>query len=100
VSRRVGAAGYSPRMAHTIHDKDHWRSAFLRRLYDLTGASPRIRAVDPEEVGRGLEIPPKELSNVVQYLHDSGAVEWHGIGGIGITASGVRWVENELRRGA
>jgi len=73
------------------------RFQFLRRLYESTRGRSQL-ALDEQQVGQQLGMPPDELDAITEYLDAEGLIEFPTYGHVSITHAGVREVEAALDR--
>jgi hypothetical protein len=85
----------------SIEVRDQQRWDFLRRLYDATDATPKLKSENFRVIGEAMGLDEEGATNVAQWLVDRGFAEWHAMGGwISITALGVDQVEDDMRTNA
>ena len=81
----------------SIEENDQQRWAFLRRLYEATDATPKLRSESQGIIGETMGLDAQTCNQIVHWLIEHSYAEPHGMSeDLEITTLGVHKVENEL----
>jgi hypothetical protein len=82
-----------------IKEKDRQRWEFLRRLYEATDATPKLRSESQGIIGETMGLDAQTCNQIVHWLIEHSYAEPHGMSeDLEITTLGVDKVECELHR--
>ncbi len=81
----------------SIEEKDQQRREFLRRLYEATDATPKLRSESQGIIGETMGLDAQTCNQIVHWLIEHSYAEPHGMSeDLEITTLGVDKVEREL----